>query len=138
MPVQWTEDLATGIERIDQQHQELYQQVAALHDAMRAGRMADVPATLEFLERYVVEHFTTEEREMAAARYPGLDLHRRRHLEFVEDLRRRQAALAAGPTVSAVVDLSHWLVGWLREHVRQIDGDMARYLRQDQPRRHLR
>lgn len=129
MAVHWTEDLATGVGRIDEQHQELYRQVARLHDAMRAGRLDEVPAIMEYLQRYALEHFAAEEREMSAAAYPGLEAHRRLHQRFVDDLLRQRALLSAGISASAVVELSHWLSGWLGEHVRKVDGEMARYLR---------
>lgn len=129
MPVQWTEDLATGIDRIDAQHRELYAQVAALHEAMRGGQLGRVPAIVAFLQRYALEHFATEEREMAAAAYPDLAEHRRLHQQFVDDFLRHKALLAAGIAPSAVVALSQWLTDWLRDHVRRVDGAMARFLR---------
>jgi len=134
VPVQWTEDLATGIEKIDGQHRELYQQVAALHEAMRAGRMAEVPAIVEFLQRYALEHFATEEREMYDAGYPGLGQHKRLHQRFVDDFLRHKAVLEGRIAPSAVVALSQWLGEWLRDHVRTVDADMARYLRTTPPR----
>jgi hemerythrin len=129
MPVRWTEDLATGIERIDDQHRELYDQVAALHEAMRANRLDRVPEVVEFLQRYALDHFALEEREMEAAAYPGLPEHRVIHQRFVEDFLRQKALLAARITPTAVIDLSRWLTDWLRDHVRRVDGDMARHLR---------
>jgi hemerythrin len=129
VPVQWTEDLATGVDRIDEQHRELYAQVAALHQAMRGGQLGRVPAIVEFLQRYALEHFATEEREMAAAAYPDLAEHRRLHQQFVGEFLRHKALLASGIAPSAVVALSQWLTDWLRDHVRRVDGAMARHLR---------
>lgn len=129
MSVHWSEELATGIERIDAQHRELYAQVSALHDAMRANQLDRVPGILEFLQGYALDHFALEEREMAAASYPGLPEHQRLHRSFVEDFLGHKASLSAGVTVSGVVDLSQWLTDWLRDHVRRVDGDMARHLR---------
>jgi len=129
VPVEWTDDLATGVERIDQQHQELYRQVARLHEAMRAGRLDEVPSIVEFLQRYALEHFAAEEREMVASGYLGLSQHRRLHQRFVEDFLRQKALLAAEVTPTAVVTLSQWLTGWLRDHVRSVDVDLARHLR---------
>lgn len=129
MPVQWTDDLATGVARIDEQHQELYRQVAALHEAMRAGSMDRVPAIVDFLQQYALEHFAMEEREMLSSGYPALSQHRRLHQRFVEDYLRHKALLAAGASASAVVALSAWLVEWLRDHVRTVDLDLARHLR---------
>ena len=130
MPVQWTDDLATGIAKIDAQHRELYRAVSSLHEAMRQDRLDEVPVTLEFLGSYVVEHFATEEEEMAQASYPDLAGHHAIHREFVEEfLRYQQRFEVEGVTASLVVELSHWLVEWLRNHVRRTDGAMALYLR---------
>jgi len=128
MAIQWTEELATGIAAIDDQHRELYAAVASLHAAMRGGMLGEVPAILEFLERYVTQHFALEEREMTKARYPGLAQHREAHEAFVAEFLRQKAALAA-VTPSNVLELSSWLGAWLRDHVRRIDGEMARFLR---------
>lgn len=129
MPVQWTDDLATGIERIDEQHRELYQRVAGLHEAMRGGRLDEVPAMVDYLQRYAVEHFAAEEKQMAAAGYPGLGQHRRLHQRFVEEFLEHRKRLSPQVTASAVVALSRWITAWLGDHVRKVDGEMARYLR---------
>jgi len=129
MVIQWTEELATGIERIDAQHRELYAQVAALHEAMRANRLDRVPAVLDGLQRYALEHFATEEREMAARAYPRLAQHRVLHRTFVDEFLRHRALLGAAVTLSGVVALSVWLTDWLREHVRKEDGQLAEFIR---------
>lgn len=129
MPIQWTEELATGIERIDAQHRDLYAQVAALHEAMRANRLDRVPAVLDGLQRYALEHFATEEREMMSRAYPRLAEHRVLHRAFVEDFLRQRALLSANVTLSGVVGLSVWLTDWLREHVRKEDGQLAEFIR---------
>ncbi len=133
MPVLWTEDLATGIERIDEAHRELFARVSGLHDAMRAGRLAEIPLLVAYLQRYALEHFAAEEREMVATGYPAIAQHRRHHQQFVEEFVRHKALLEAEVTASAVVALSRWITEWLNDHVRKVDGDMGRWLRQ--PRR---
>ena len=129
MPVEWTEDLAVGVEEIDAQHRALYGTVAALHAAMRANRLERVARVLEFLERYAVEHFDTEERHMAVAGYPGLEAHRAAHRDFAAEFLRHREAIGAAPRASAVLELSDWLGRWLREHVRRVDAEMGRHLR---------
>jgi hemerythrin-like metal-binding protein len=130
MSVQWTEDLSTGIAAIDAQHRELYQAISSLHGAMRLGRLEDVPVTMDFLHAYAVDHFATEEGEMAATRYPGLEAHRRCHREFAGELLAIRARMEGeGTSPSMVVELSQWLTDWLRDHVRRIDFEMARHLR---------
>jgi hemerythrin len=135
MPIEWTEDLATGIADIDAQHRELYRNIAQLHEAMKQNHLDRVRATLVYLADYAVDHFATEERAMAAASYPGLEEHRAAHHAFVEQFLRYKADVdREGTSPRVVVDLSAWLGGWLRDHVRRMDGDMARHLRPRQPR----
>lgn len=130
MAIQWTDDLAVGIEEIDRQHQELYVMVAALHDAMRMNQLDRVLGVVSFLERYALEHFATEERHMAAQAYPRLPEHRALHESFVSDLQQHKAAIDAnGVRPSLVVALSDWVGSWLGHHLRKVDGEMGRFLR---------
>jgi hemerythrin len=130
VPIQWTDDLLIGIAKIDAQHRELYRAVASLHEAVRQQRLDEVPVTLEFLDSYIAEHFAEEEEEMAQASYPALERHRAIHRAFVEEFTRfRDRFEAEGVSPPLVVELSHRLVDWLRDHVRRIDGEMGRYLR---------
>jgi hemerythrin len=134
MPIQWTQDLAVGVEEIDRQHRELYANVASLHEAMRAQRLERIPGILEFLQRYALEHFEAEERHMASTGYPHLEAHRAAHRDFVASfLRHREACQGRGVRPSAVVELSDWIGRWLREHVRTVDGQMGRHLRASVP-----
>jgi len=129
MTIQWSEELATGIERVDAQHRDLYAQVAALHEAMRTHQLDRIPAVLDGLQRYALEHFATEEREMQARGYPKLAPHRRLHRAFVDDFLRQRALLSANVSLSGVVGLSVWLTDWLRDHVRKEDGQLAEFVR---------
>lgn len=135
MGIEWSSELATGIAEIDDQHRELYANVAKLHAVMKERRLRDLPDILHFLQGYVVEHFATEVAAMRSAGFPGLADHVAAHDAFVEEFLRHRARLAASPTASHVLDLSAWLGTWLRDHVRRVDGEMARYLRSPAGRR---
>jgi hemerythrin len=129
LTIEWTPDLATGIELVDDQHRALYRSVAALHDAMKTNHRERVLDVFVYLQRYALEHFTTEEGEMARAGYGGLAGHREAHARFTTDLAAWRDRLDAGVTLSGVVELSGWLGQWLRNHVRGHDAEMARFLR---------
>lgn len=130
MPLRWEPSLETGVAHVDEQHQELFRRVNDLLDAMRQGRGAEeVQRLIEFLGRYVVEHFAEEERLMAEAGYPGLGPHRTEHRDFVRDFQAlRDDFQAGGPSQAVVVRLNVWLCGWLRRHVSDTDQAMGRFL----------
>ena len=71
LDVAWTERLATGIDEIDSQHRALLDNVVALKEAARSGDLHRSLDTLSFLEGYVSDAFTAEERYMRSAGYPG-------------------------------------------------------------------
>jgi hemerythrin-like metal-binding protein len=126
--VRWDDSLAIGVEEIDTQHRQLYAQVAALQEAVRYGEFARAMVTLDFLERYVSEHFAAEERWMAATRYPGRPTHVRLHRAFVaEFLQRKEQLLTLGPGGALAAGLAGWLAGWIEDHVEKADLDLSRY-----------
>ena len=58
--------LVTGILLIDAQHRELILRINTMLDACRAGKgKEELDRTTAYLERYVREHFETEEKTMA-------------------------------------------------------------------------
>jgi hemerythrin len=129
MATHWTDDLATGIEEIDAHHRELFATVSQLHEALHYGEFARAIVTLDFLERYVHDHFTAEEQLMRVSKYPRLRRHLALHRSFVRDLlARKQRFLTSGPQPSAVIDLAGWLEGWLRHHVARVDRQLAEFL----------
>lgn len=134
MAPQWTQDLATGIHEIDEQHRDLFANVSALRDSMRLGNAAGALRTMTFLERYTLDHFATEERWMELSGYPERAAHRAAHQALVAEFLQRKAAFAQkGPTAMLVLELSDWLGAWLKEHVAGLDCVMARYLRDHLP-----
>ncbi len=130
MAPQWSIDLATGIHEIDEQHRDLFANVAALRDSMRLGSTTGALRTMNFLERYTLDHFATEERWMEKAGYPEFAAHRAAHQALVAEFLERKAAFSQkGPTPSLVLDLSEWLGAWLKVHVDGPDRRMAAWLR---------
>jgi hemerythrin len=125
----WTPELSIGIELIDGQHRLICSAVAELRDAMKSNQLARLPGVARALRRYAAEHFLTEEGEMERARYPGLAEHRAAHTAFAAQMEEHLSSLAHSPAPSAVLDLSSWLTHWVREHIRQVDAEMGRFLR---------
>jgi hemerythrin-like metal-binding protein len=126
----WRLAVATGIPEIDRQHRELLVQIAELEEAARAGDLPLAENVLSYLERYAATHFATEERFMLAYGYPGLDTHWSLHMAFASELARRKAEYAShGSLTILLADLGQWMERWLKEHVREEDARMARFLR---------
>ncbi len=120
--VQWNEGLETHIPVIDSDHKilvNLLNQVNACVQA-REERFI-VSSVLNALVDYTRYHFGREERLQERCGYPGLEQHRKSHLELtgqVDDLRQR---FAGDPDQVRANEVEEFLKHWLTDHILDED-----------------
>ena len=131
MAVLWDEELATGIELIDNQHREIFRRVDILLDACKEHRgKVEVGGFLNFLEDYVVEHFSAEENIQRHFQYPGYAAHKKLHEEFIKSVDGlREQFEREGPSLMMVVNTSQVVVDWFVKHIRKVDKALAEFLK---------
>ncbi|MBI5497453.1 MAG: hemerythrin family protein [Deltaproteobacteria bacterium] len=133
MPVafQWTASLATGVPDVDDQHKEIFRRANVLFEACVRGKSAEeVRPLLEYLQSYIREHFTAEEAQHDAARYPGRVSHRVLHRTMAAHLAELTLVLEEAGAGANLVRLTNRLVvGWLVNHIMREDRAFAEYLR---------
>jgi hemerythrin len=127
--MRWMDLYATGIAKIDYQHETLTDLLNALNEAHRAGKPRDVLLfRLDQLIESVHAHFTDEEALMQEKGYPDFDLHKAEHdflLAQVLNFREEFAADKVGFSES----MMDYLRDWLRDHILISDRRMARFLK---------
>ena len=127
----WEESMRTGDEITDLQHRELIRQLNLLLRAMHRRRAEpQVQAMLDFLSRYVVEHFSHEEACMERVRCPLAGANRRAHAEFMArfDTLAREWANNSSPAPLIAVKMLRDLSEWFIRHIRSIDARMLPYV----------
>jgi hemerythrin len=131
----WDALMGIGIERVDDEHRELVDRINDLGQAMKRGKGREaMAALLEYLERYIREHFAYEEALMQRTGYPGYAEHKARHEDFRRELAARSAAFARTPDDRLVtIDIHGWLMGWLQDHALNVDARMGDYLKEHGP-----
>jgi hemerythrin len=131
MSFTWTPDLAVGVERIDEQHRELFRRVAALAVASRAGAGAAAAyGTLAFLGDYVVAHFADEEALMREVGYPDLAAHATEHAGFLATFQHLRLAFARGGADGELAaEVERELCAWIRQHVTGSDRCIGEHVR---------
>lgn len=131
MAIQWNESLAIGIADVDAQHKSLYEQVDRLLAAARQGAAQDeLKKTLDFLGRYVVDHFGTEERYMARYAYPDAAGHKKQHADFVQYFLGVKATVdKEGASLLTLVQVEKYVIDWLNNHIRKSDKALGAYLK---------
>ncbi len=124
----WQESFRTGIQEIDEQHQEL---VALLnHVANYATFTPDkylLKQTLAKLFEYAEYHFQCEEDIFAAVfpNEPETIKHKKTHTSFIKRLRKFEKALNSTPPDLEIEELLSFLAGWLATHILNSDKHMV-------------
>ena len=134
MSMQWTADLATGVTEIDNQHKEIFSRLGQLFAACSEGRgKEEVLRLILFLEEYVKEHFSAEERLQMRHGYPDYAAHRGEHSRFMADVDRLTREFRAeGATLPLVIMTNKTLSSWLLQHITRTDMAFAKYLREQE------
>ena len=133
--MEWTEDLSTGNETIDEQHKELFGKindlVLAINHSVCKYKIADV---IKFLEDYIVFHFGFEEKTMLTLSYPDYRAHKKQHEIFKKNFRqlKRELISLEGGKKPGSYDLSvrtnQIVVDWILEHIAMIDKKLGGFL----------
>lgn len=127
--INWTEEFATGIESIDEQHRHLVDLVNKFEEASRRGKGSRVMSEiLKDLVGYTQEHFDHEEKIMAKCDFPGLKQHMARHRQLLQKVERFQYEFETeGRRVTA--EVRHLLRYWVRSHILHEDMAYATHLK---------
>lgn len=134
MGLQWSSDLSTGIIPIDDQHKEIIRRVNTFLDAMEAGKgKAKVMELLEFLSRYIVQHFHDEELFMANEHYDAINAHKEQHMQFTKDFYALEKQFEKrGVTTDLVIQTQQRVCDWLTNHISKEDRKIAQFIRDKQ------
>jgi hemerythrin len=125
MPIQWTRGLELGIPELDQQHLQLDDHLAVLHEAFCEDRPPDLPAVLAGIRELSARHFRAELRRMEEIQYEHRERHQDEHRMFGERLDEFEARCREGVTTALAMEVANWLAAWIREHQRW-DLDLRR------------
>ena len=126
----WNSRLETGIASVDQQHRHLVDIINRLGNMLIEGKAGSDKINDLFgeLAKYATFHFTDEERLMAEADISErhIELHRRHHRQFVEQLSTMWKGRAE---LGNPADVLHgFLSSWLTFHIMEEDHSMARQI----------
>ncbi|NLZ54953.1 MAG: hemerythrin family protein, partial [Thermoanaerobacteraceae bacterium] len=85
----WKDQYELGVSLIDTQHKELFRRVESFMQVLRSSdswdkKISQIDETLEFMKKYVVEHFRDEEEYQRSINYPGYEAHKQIHNGMVK------------------------------------------------------
>jgi len=138
MLIDWSDQYAIGIPRIDEQHKFFFQVVHRLHKECLANEGEDaVLETLVFLESYVRKHFQAEEAFMREHEYPRVEEHGKLHVAFLERyLELIEEFKESGPSQQLAEHAAELVQGWLVDHIAKADMAYAKHAAERANRKH--
>ena len=128
--IEWSDDLAIGVEVVDNEHRELINAINDLEADVVDGQ--DRRHTIQLVARVAREsrsHFASEETVMVSARYPGAALHAMKHQHMAD-----QIDAFLGRYSRDTSSLNSHVLGFLRDslalHIKSEDAIFGRWIRE--------
>ncbi|MCX7149285.1 MAG: bacteriohemerythrin [Rhodocyclales bacterium] len=119
MAIEWTSDLNTGIDVIDDQHKRIVDYINQLENAVSQKDSRSVGLVLDALADYCLAHFGFEESLQEKAGYALAKPHKVIHETFAKRLARYREKHNAGEDVAQ--QLHDMLKTWLLHHIKRDD-----------------
>lgn len=124
----WHKSLETGIDSIDRQHKQLFDNIDILKDVSQKDRYAQI---LEFLGEYVRKHFADEEGMHFRLTYPKAANHKKMHSDFVIVFNNLKNEFdTAGEKLAVLMKINKTVIDWLTGHIMVHDKMFAEYCRE--------
>ncbi len=134
--MEWKDELSVGIDIIDEQHKELFKRINDLVTAIKSSTCKyTIPEVIQFLEDYIVTHFSEEERYMMKFDYPEFSAHRTQHGIFMKnfiDLKKELEKLEGGKkrgSYELSVTTNQIVVDWILDHISKVDKKLGEFLK---------
>ncbi len=127
--IKWSDRFLTGIQKIDNDHQHLFEIVNAIHGVSDSkARLQEAEPLILSLPDYAGQHFEREEVIMRNCAFPGYSQHAEKHRSI---LRRLQARVDRYSSLRRDLDFEEFLSfasNWLVSHVLKSDMEFVPYL----------
>ena len=123
-PCEFTDEFRTGIDFIDNEHQELVRIIERANNLVKAlvsDSYDDIMSILGELEDYTKFHFSEEEEYMESIHYEGLEAQKRAHAAFIDRLEQVDPDEIDANPQEYLNELLEFLLNWLINHILYTD-----------------
>nr|WP_312578186.1 bacteriohemerythrin [Sedimentibacter sp.] len=131
MALVWTQNLAVGVELIDQQHKTWFEKADQLFEAGKQGKSKEyIVKMFDFLDEYTKTHFRDEEKYMLSINYPEYNVQKQLHTGFISklaDLRKEYET--SGANISVIINANQMILDWLVKHISMQDKKIGEFAR---------
>lgn len=125
MKYEFTDDILTGIESIDQEHRRLFEitndAYELLTNQFKEDKYDDIEAVLHELRDYTKEHFAHEEAYMESINYKKRFSQKIQHADFIKRIEAVDLEHMDANQQSVLLELLDFLAKWLIGHIKGMD-----------------
>lgn len=138
MIAEWSDEYKTGFKLIDNDHKGLFK---ALNDLdyriknLKDNSLSDISDDLNFLARYVHEHFDREEALMREYEYPEFHQHSLSHRKIRRTVFAIRKLFLEKPELIDPSRLTAFFASWLKKHILTEDMAYGPFLKKNYGRR---
>lgn len=126
--IEWNETLSVSVDLFDRQHSRLIDLINDLHSAMMSGKgRTIISKILNDLVEYTRYHFQAEEELLSKHAYPGLEEHRKQHVQFVGKVQALTEKQEQGG-LFVPMEVLDFLNSWLINHIKGEDKKYSSFL----------
>ena len=121
----WSENLSTGHDHIDNHHKELFTLTESLDKAIQSQSLDELDKLIQFLENEVYEHFKEEEDLMKDHNYREILFHQEEHKLFRSQIESIRFLFHNGLSKTHLFFKIRQFIDRLLLHVRTVDIGIA-------------
>jgi hemerythrin len=130
--ITWSDSYSVGIKLLDDQHKGLFEIVNDLFDHSTGNEAEERAYFKEIIHQavqYIKEHFATEEKIIASAKFPGYSEQKKAHDEFTKMVIKSVKDFESGKRL-VLIKLAIFFKEWILAHIAIMDTQYTAYFRE--------
>lgn len=119
--VTWNNNLSLQIKSIDDQHKMLIDMINEFYEnIVNRTNKENISTLIRNLKKYIMEHFSMEEKHMKQLNYIDFKSHKAEHDAFISKVNEVEDKLKSGKLVLSL-EITSFLFDWLKNHIQVTD-----------------
>ncbi len=128
--INWDTVYKVEISVFDDHHKVLVDLINSLYDILNSSiDFNAIERIFKELVDYTMYHFKAEEAFLEKHNYPGITLHKKNHVKFVQSLEKSYKDLKSTGYLLASIELFNFLKEWLLTHILVTDKEYSDFFK---------
>lgn len=123
--IEWKDDYLLGVDKIDEQHKELFRIAGDIYSLMKNQLITDkydqILNLISELKDYTVFHFSYEEQYMQSIGYRKFFSHKVEHSDFIEKINNVDLDKIDMDHEHYLIEILDFVVNWIAKHILETD-----------------